>query len=138
MTDTNNTSLRNAGVMLLSAASSVLLAALWHRFGWARPYSTDGYEFTQYLTSCVSWWFILVYLSSGWGLGWITRTAWPVALGMISPLPIAFCVEVAKDPTSHNLIPFEVVLFWVPALALAFAGAYTGLRLRAGAQGPVA
>jgi hypothetical protein len=45
---------------------------------------------------------------------------------MMLPLPIAFGIEVRSDPTSHNLIPFEVLLYWLPAFGLALLGGYCG------------
>lgn len=49
---------------------------------------------------------------------------------MMSPLPLALIVEVLQDPTSHNLLPFEVVMLWAPAFLVAFFGATLGTHLR--------
>ena len=45
---------------------------------------------------------------------------------MMLPLPIAFGIEVSLSPTSHNLFPFEVLLYWLPAFGLALLGSYLG------------
>jgi hypothetical protein len=50
--------------------------------------------------------------------------------GVMLPLPIAAVIEVIVDPTNHNLIPFEIILYWLPAFALAWAGAFFGSAMR--------
>ena len=118
--------------LLAGLASSVSLAALWHLFGFVSPPTQGaGYQFTEYFTSCIGWSFAVPYALVSLTLGWISQSKWPVALGMILPLPIAFAIEIELDPTSHNLIPFEIILFWFPAFVVAYGGAYCGQLIRA-------
>ena len=46
---------------------------------------------------------------------YVLRTPVFTSLGMISLLPPAMAIEIAKDPTNHNLFPFEGLLqiVWV-------------------------
>src|SRR5205807_551717 len=71
---------------LAAVVSSALLAALWNVLGWA-PRTMAGYELTQYLAPA-TWGFAAAYAVVAGLLGWITRRAWPVALGMILIRPI--------------------------------------------------
>ena len=60
----------------------------------------------------------------------LTRTR-PLILGAstMALLPVAALLEMAVDPTSHNLWPIEFVFYAVAALP-GFAGALAGRRLR--------
>lgn len=110
---------------LAGLVGTVALASLWHLFGAASPKEAD-YVYTQYFTSCLGLGFAAAYFGLGFVLGWIVQRVAVVALGMILPLPIAFLIEVTLDRTSHNLIPFEILLVWLPAFSLALLGAYLG------------
>ena len=116
--------------VLTGFASIVALAMLWHLFGFAPPPDQESYPYTQYFTGNIAWAFVGLYALISLALGWATQRAWHVATGMILPLPFAFLIEVFQDPTSHNLIPFEIILFWLPAFAIAACGAYGGQLLR--------
>ena len=141
--------------VLAGFAGSVSLVTLWHLLRFASPptYQSSiqaGYDFTQYFIDCIGWSFVVAYsvvgLILGWmvhgklpaGLGMIGRLpialaieVLPVALGMVLPLPIAVAIEVFQDPTSHNLIPFEVVVYWFPAFIVALCSAGCGWLIRA-------
>jgi len=119
--------------LLAGLAGSVSLAVLWHLFGFDSPPSQAGdeYQFTEYFTSSIGWPFLACYILVSLFLGWTTQCSRPVAIGMILPLPIALVVELSRDPTSHNLFPFEIIIFWVPAFIVAFSGAYFGQLIRA-------
>jgi hypothetical protein len=97
--------------------------------GLAPKSSGAAYELTRYFT-LITWPFILAYTILALLLGGLTRKTWPVALGMIFTLPIACTVEVSRDSTSHNLIPFEMILTWLPGFLLALGAAYCGRWLR--------
>ncbi len=118
--------LRTGFGVLAGLLGTVVLASLWHLFGGAAPPKEADYVYTQYFTSCLGWVFAAVYLALSIVLGWILRRVGAVALGMMLPLPIAFGIEVSLDQTSHNLIPFEMLLVWLPAFSLALLGAYLG------------
>ena len=61
-----------------------------------------------------------------WRSGWRLAATMPV-IGWAGWLAI-FCRDVAADPTSHNLFPFEVAIGTV--LALAYLGLLAILRCR--------
>jgi len=115
--------------VLAGLAGVVVLAALWHLLGGAAPPRQENYEYSGYFLGCLSWPFAAAYFALSIALGWGVRRGWPVALGMVLPLPIAMGIEMASNPTSHNLMPFEVLLYWLPAFGLAFLGAHLGERL---------
>jgi len=55
----------------------------------------------------------------------------PIAvwIGMAIPHTTVLAVEVSRDPTSHNLFPFEYILitaFTIPALSGSLAGGFAG------------
>lgn len=74
----------------------------------------------------------------------IVLTALSVGVGDVEPVPaglVAFGVplnvviarifiDVAADPTSHNLWPLEIVLAGVLSLGVALAGVFAGLGIR--------
>jgi hypothetical protein len=115
---------------------SVALAVLWHGLGLAsRTHMAAhvymaGYAYTTYLDECFSWRFAGVYAGVSALLGWGFARRWSVAAGMVAPLLAAFVIEVVQDPTSHNLFPFEVILYWCPAFVVSFTGALAGKSIR--------
>lgn len=114
----------------LGLVAIVALATLCHLLGYAAPQTEAGYPFTSYFTGCIGWAFVAAYALAAGALGWASRNAWPVAAGMVLPLPLALVTEMVLDPTSHNLLPFEIVLYWLPAFAVAFLSARLGEGLR--------
>jgi hypothetical protein len=105
------------------------LAALWRTAGWATPIDPH-YPVTTFFTGCIGLGFASVFLYVTALLGWATAAPLAVTLGALAPLPIALTYEAARDPTSHNLFPFEIALLWVPALALAYGASKLGALLR--------
>jgi hypothetical protein len=125
VTESFRASWNSATGFLAGLAGSTLLAVAWHTMGLAPKSSGAAYELTRYFT-LITWPFILAYTILALLLGGLTRKTWPVALGMIFTLPIACTVEVSRDSTSHNLIPFEMILTWLPGFLLALGAAYCG------------
>lgn len=119
----------SAAAFLSGLTGSTLLAVAWNAIGFATGRTQVGYELTHYFTP-ISWSFVFAFAIIAMLLGAATGKTWPVGLGMISTLPIACGVEVARDSTSHNLIPFEILLTWVPAFLLGFGAAFCGAWLR--------
>lgn len=101
--------------------ATTILTAIWHVCVPTSPRGA-GYEFTQWFTNCLSWKFATAYLILSISLGWALGRGWLMALGMMVPLPIAFLIEVIRDHTSHNLFPFEVLMYWIPAFVLSLLG----------------
>jgi hypothetical protein len=125
--------------VLTGLIGTLVLTFLWHIFGLADPYTKVSYIYSHYFWSCLSFIFAAAYFALSLALGWLKESLYNscypqglvqrallIALGMILPLPITFFIEVSLDPTSHNLIPFEILLYWLPAFNLALAGAYIG------------
>lgn len=112
-----------------SLLTILCLARVWHLGGWPHPI-TDGYPVTSYFVNCFGIGFCVACLAMSCLLGRLGGNPWPVAAGMLAPLPIGLVYEVALDPTNHNLFPFEIVLLWLPTFLLTFAAAYLGTRLR--------
>jgi hypothetical protein len=110
-------------------ASSVMLAVVWNVLGFAPLSAQKGYELTHYFTP-ITLSFVIAFAVVALLLGGFTRTTWPVGLGMIFTLPIACGVEFSQDSTSHNLVPFEILLTWLPGFLLASWAASGGRWLR--------
>jgi len=122
--------LHPAVITLIGLGCIIILAGFWHVVGFADEPSQEGYFLTSFFLRCVSWPFMAVYALLGVGMGLITAGERFVALGMMLPLPMSLLVEVVLDSTSHNLLPFEIILYWLPAFGVAWLGAYGGRRLR--------
>lgn len=138
--------------VLAGLAASLSLVAIWHLLGLATSIVHEGsaeYRFSKFIGQCVSVSFAVAYTLTAAGLGWIFQgkgpsvsgvgirrlltplsDVHPVAFGMVLPLPIAMLIEVMLEPTSHNLFPFEAVLYWFPTLLVALCGASGGWLLR--------
>jgi hypothetical protein len=123
----------SAFAVLVGLVGTIALTTLWHLFVFgdaSPPRDARSYAYTQYFTNCLSLPFAAAYFVLSIALGWTVRRGWPVALGMILPLPIAVQIEAAADPTNHNLLPFEVLFYWLPAFGLALLGGYLGKIIR--------
>ena len=106
------------------------LIALFHAQGWTAPQTSLTYQYTHAITRCLSPGFVAACILIALALGFATRRSPGVALGMILPLPIAACIELKEDPTSHNLIPFEIAITWLPAFLVLMIAAWLGTKLR--------
>ena len=93
------------------------------------PPPQAGYPYTQALSFSFGWELTLSFLLGG-VVGWLTRRTAVVGLGMILPFAVAMCVEIAKDSTSHNLLPIEILIFWMPVFLVTWGGAVVGLKFR--------
>jgi len=99
--------------------TSTLLVLVFQLFQWTYPQRMDGYFITRPITECIHPVFIGCFILSGVSLSYLKTNQFLVALGMILPMPIGFIAEVIVDPTSHNLIPFEVIGGWIPGFIIA-------------------
>lgn len=65
--------------------------------------------------------------------GLATRApVWAIAIASVALLPCAAIAEMVKDGTSHNLIPFEIIMYGfmaIPVLAMAAVGRFAKNRL---------
>jgi hypothetical protein len=114
--------------LLAGAAGSGALAVAWNMLGWA-PAASPGYEWSRYFAP-VTRGFVLDFVVVAFILGWATRQPKAVAFGTLLPLLIAVGVEIVRDPTSHNMIPFEAALLWLPGFGVAWGAAYAGRETR--------
>jgi len=106
---------------------------------------------TAFLASGIPWWLapynrfslaqpaaILGFLAfvgiTAWGAGWTELGLGRGTLATGAAVPCAVMVRVlvdgVRDPTSHNLWPFEVVMMGVLGAGLAFAAALLGRLFR--------
>jgi hypothetical protein len=116
--------------VIAGGASVMAMVALCHLLGFVSHNSEGvGYPFTNYLASTFSKPVVGIYLLLSGLLGAGFRRVWPVALGMMLPWPIACAIEVIRDPTSHNLLPFDIML-WCAAFAVGLMGAFVGRLIR--------
>jgi len=129
VTQSLKTPWNSATAFTAGLAASTMLAVVWNKVGFAPASAQKGYELTNYF-SPVTWRFVVAYTFIALLLGSVTRMTWPVALGMIFTLPIACGVEFSQDSTSHNLIPFEILLTWLPGFLLAYGAAAGGSWLQ--------
>jgi len=111
-------------------AATLVLAAAWHALHLASGRVSPGYAYSQYLTGCVSWSALAAFVLLAAAIGAAFRSPGAAALGMLGPLPVAVVVELLKDRTSHNLLPFEVLVVWLPTFLVAYAGARAGRSWR--------
>jgi hypothetical protein len=87
------------------------------------PAFTQGIEALNIVT-------LLLLLAIGFALGRLSL--WnPVMLGLatVAPLPFIAMLEIKLDPTSHNLWPFEVILYSLLAV-IPVVGAFIGWGVR--------
>jgi hypothetical protein len=115
---------------VLGLSASICLIALFHALDRVAPETANSYHYTQLITRCISPAFVASYLVLAALLGLLLRHPLGVALGMIIPYPIAAVIEISHDKTNHNLLPFEMMLSWGPALIVAFLAALLGCKLR--------
>lgn len=110
-------------------AAVTLLAVTFQAAGLAGR-SDPGFPITSFFTGCLGVPFVTSGLLLAAILGALFRRPVAVAAGMASPLPLAAAYECIVDPTSHNLIPFEIIFLWMPAFVVALGAAFAGARLR--------
>jgi len=92
------------------------------------PLVASGVEHMSRLT-------LLLFFAAGVFLGGAFRhkASWVASLVVMAPMPIIILMEGIKDPTSHNLWPFELLLYGGLTL-LSLLGAVIGAVGRRVAQ----
>jgi hypothetical protein len=118
-----------AATIAIAFAAYVALALSWRALRLPANPPQAGYQYSQALSFSFRWELALSFFLGG-AIGWLTRRTALVALGMILPFAVAMCIEIAKDSTSHNLLPFEILISWMPVFLVSWGGAYVGLRFR--------
>jgi hypothetical protein len=94
-----------------------------------KPFPGPGeYHYSQLLRSNFTWVAICSYLVAGVALGYrFQYNAFRVGISLIGIFPITSVIEATFYPGSHNLIPFEFLVYFLyalPAVAGAFAGTW--------------
>jgi hypothetical protein len=112
--------------VVAGSAGVIALAAVVHLLGCASPPVEVGYTYTNFLSTSLNLVSFAVYVLLSAALGCAFRQWWAVGVGMMLPWPVACAIEIAHDPTSHNLFPFEAIFFWLPALVVSLMGAWVG------------
>jgi hypothetical protein len=128
MEDGMNPTLRRHASTFAIALGAALAAALAHQFIMRVPPSTStSYFVSEWLESN---YFALitqaVLIAVGYHLAYRWHASpWVVGVAMMLPFPVATFYEITLDRTSHNMLPFEIIV-WVPLVALPTIGALVG------------
>ncbi len=94
--------------------------------------SEDSYAFTKYVAMSYGVPAAIAVLASAALLGLLWKSgAWLVGIGFSLVPALAASIEMGRDKTSHNLIPFEIILYWLPIFIIAWVGAAVGVKIRA-------
>jgi len=75
------------------------------------------------------WSFIFLFLSGFVVKFFIELSGWKIGLLTMALFPIWILAEVIIDPTSHNLFPFEIILYSLYTIP-AIIGAYISLGIQ--------
>jgi hypothetical protein len=115
----------------IAALAGGLLALAGHQLLFHPPApASREYALTGLVTSNYSWGVAVVLLIVGMAVGYVLRTnAVAAGAGLVLVLAAATCYEIDRYPTSHNLLPFDVIGWIVMASPLAI-GALLGNHLR--------
>jgi hypothetical protein len=120
---------RVAAACLAGAASGFVLIALPSLIWWEHPKSLFDFV-TAAVKGMTAAHLLLLILG---GLFWGLFLRWPYALCaafcQLGSLPTIAILEMLRDPTSHNLWPFEFMIYFVLALISVLAAA-AGLWVR--------
>jgi hypothetical protein len=93
--------------------------------------SEDSYAFTKYVAASYGVTAAIAVLAGAALLGFLWKSGgWLVAIGFSLAPALAAFIEMARDKTSHNLIPLEVILYWLPIFIIAWVGAAVGVKIR--------
>ncbi len=113
----------------LAFGAYVALALAWRGLRLPANPPQAGYHYSQALSMAFPRRLALSSVLGG-TIGWLTGRTAHVALGTILPFAVATGVEIARDSTSHNLLPFEVLISWVPVFLVSWGAATIGQRFR--------
>ena len=95
----------------------------------SREYALSGQVLANY-----SWGVAGLLLLVGFAVGFVVRSrAWAAGVGLVLFQAALTVHEIQRFPTSHNLLPFDV-LSWIVMAAPLVIGSFAGTRLRRGRQ----
>jgi hypothetical protein len=122
-----------AAVAAACALGCLLLAGVPY---WALPYRSADLPSSLYGPGLAAVTIAAAALRMAWPHRWRT-TALLLAFAVVAVVGIRVAVDVARDPTSHNLFPFELAIAGAVGAAAALAGiglgAFANRRLRGSA-----
>lgn len=96
---------------------------------WTAPYNHFTLAHPLSILGCLAFVCIAAWVAGGTPLG-LGRGGLVVGAAVPGAVLARVVVETVKDPTSHNLWPFEVVLAGLFGFGLAYAAGLMGLLLR--------
>jgi hypothetical protein len=114
---------------LAGIVSGFVLIALPSLIRWEHPKSL--FEFVAAAAKGMSAAHLLLLVLGGFFWGFVLRGPYALcaAFCQLGSLPAIAILEMLRDPTSHNLWPFEFMIYFVLAVA-SLLGAAAGLKVR--------
>jgi hypothetical protein len=129
---TNNTSVKKTALLtnllqfILLTIAGLLIILLCKALQHTAVPAADEYYYSNILRNNFTILAIILFVVTGFAMGYFLRyNAWFTGFGLILIFPLTAITEAAVYRGSHNLIPFEMVIFFVYALP-AIAAAYIG------------
>lgn len=96
---------------------------------WQLPYNHQGFVYPGLIAGLVGLGVITAGLAA-LGQSSLKRVFWTLVSAFPAAIAIRVAVEVAKDPTDHNLWPFELVYGFVMSLMEVVPGLLMGALIR--------
>ncbi len=96
---------------------------------WQLPYNHQGFVYPGLIVSLAGLGVITAGLAAS-GQASLRRVFWTMISAFPAAIAIRVAVEVAEDPTDHNLWPFELVYGFVMSLMAVVPGLLIGALVR--------
>lgn len=96
---------------------------------WQLPYNHQGFIYPGLILGLAGLG-ITTAILAGLGIASLKRLFWTMISTFPAAVAIRVAVEVAEDPTDHNLWPFELVYAFVMALPAVVPGLLAGALVR--------
>jgi hypothetical protein len=109
-----------AGLLLILLCSALQVTQV------ATPQFDDGYKYSRFLHTNYTGLTTILFFLTGFLIGYYFRlNPWLSGIFLVLIFPLTIVYEASVDITSHNLLPFELIIHFVYALP-AIAGVYVG------------
>ncbi len=129
-TTSNPEPLRTLTVVPIAALLGVAVLGFHALLFPEAPPKPGEYFWSQLATQQLSWFTLGFAGAAAAGLGYVTRANGAViGASMVLVFPAIVFWEISTYPTSHNLVPFELVMYAALSAPLMFA-AWLGRRLK--------
>ena len=126
--------LKVIGLVLLAACAGIFALFVHHMLFRPPEPRDDAYYFSNYAVQNYTFYTAGFFVVLGGLLAFWTRSnPFLIGFAMVLVFPVIAVIEGIVDPTSHNLIPFELAThaaFAVPAVAGAYLGNLIAGRIR--------